>query len=110
MAVIDVPRTPKRAFDKNRPPSALLRAQIEHLEAAAGIHPGSKRKRPRHRTEGQAAAYIGALTRQIHEQAAQPNVMADAAPSPVTKPRGAPRSARKSKRSRRQKGGRPKAR
>ena len=37
MAVIRVPKTPKRAFNKNRPASKLLRSQIEHLEWAVRL-------------------------------------------------------------------------
>ena len=34
MAKIVVPKTPARAFNPQRPPSDLLRKQIEHLEWA----------------------------------------------------------------------------
>jgi hypothetical protein len=42
---ITVPKTPKSAFNKNRPASGLLMAQLEHLEAAAGNYPPATAKR-----------------------------------------------------------------
>ena len=36
MKVIKIPKTPKSAYNPGRPASALLRAQVEHLEAAVG--------------------------------------------------------------------------
>jgi hypothetical protein len=75
MAIIKVPKTPASAFNKDRRASSLLKAQVEHLEAASEIHPrspaGKKRKR-RPMTEGQAAAYIESLTRALHPQGAKP--------------------------------------
>ncbi len=65
MAVIKVPKTPKRAFNPDRPPSGLLRAQVEHLEAAAQRVQGALRHR-KVRTEGQAALYIQQLTAQLY--------------------------------------------
>lgn len=75
MTVIKVPKTPKSAFNKDRPASGLLQAQIEHLEAAVGINRPSRkaaRTRPKRRTEGEAAAYIATLTRRLHPQLARP--------------------------------------
>lgn len=69
MAVITVPRTPKRAFNPKRRPSALLLKQIEHLEWA--VLPASKRKPhqlknvPKVRTEAQAAERVGQLTKLV---------------------------------------------
>ena len=40
MAVIRVPKTPKQAFNKNRPASKLLKSQVEHLEWA--VRPASR--------------------------------------------------------------------
>jgi hypothetical protein len=87
VTIIKVPKTPKSAFDKNRPASSLLQAQIEHLEAAVGLYqPPRKRaaRKPRQRTEGEAAAYIGELTRKLHPQIASPV----APPGAVVKPAG----------------------
>jgi hypothetical protein len=73
MAVVKVPRTPKRAFNKDRPPSALLLDQIKHLEWAA--LPASQRK-PKDlkkyrqvKTEAQAAERIAQLTTLIQQHA-----------------------------------------
>lgn len=84
MAVIKVPKTPKSAFNKRRPASALLRAHVEHLEAAVGIYPSATGRQAKAATarkaamsEGEAAEYIGALTRQLAAQAA-PGVPAEA--------------------------------
>jgi hypothetical protein len=59
---IVVPRTPKKAFNPNRRPSGLIQAQIQHLEAAAGIDPARVRGRTSVRTEGESADYIARLT------------------------------------------------
>src|SRR6516165_10789086 len=82
MAVIRVPRPPKRAFNKNRRPNTLLRSQIEHLEWATRSKFGRKgapRRGRKIRTEGEAAAYIGELTRRLHPEGAAP-----AGPAPGT--------------------------
>ena len=75
MTLIHVPRPPKKAMDPNRPVSALLKTQIEHL------HDAERRLPPRYRsevyvnaikTEGEAAAYISTVTdaiRNAHEEA-----------------------------------------
>jgi len=72
MAVIkiSVPKTPKSAFNKNRPASGLLMAQLEHLETAAGNYPSSPKKRKKQLTEGEVAARIHELTQTLHPQAA----------------------------------------
>src|SRR4030095_7548614 len=60
MAVIkiSVPKTPKSAFNKDRPASGLLIAQLEHLETAAGNYPSKAKKRKKQLTEGQVGARI----------------------------------------------------
>ena len=76
MAVIKIPKTPAKAFNKDRPVSDLLKGQIEHLEWA--IRPAAERgpsrmqavRRRAPRTEGEAAARIEALTRQLHPDGA----------------------------------------
>jgi hypothetical protein len=68
MVVIKVPKTPKSAFNPDRPASSLIQAQIEHLEAAAGVKrraAASARSRRAPIKEGDAAAYIARLTTQI---------------------------------------------
>jgi len=74
MAVIKVPKTPKKAFNAKRKPSKLLQDQLAHLEWA--VRPASERKpsdfRPRAvRTEGRAGARIAQLTNQLFEQSAR---------------------------------------
>lgn len=66
MVDVIVPKTPKKAFNPDRPPSGLITSQVEHLEAALGMfrEPGQRRAGPR--TEGEAAEYIAQLTAQIH--------------------------------------------
>ena len=68
MAVIKVPKTPKKAYNENRRPSALLLSQIEHLEWAS--RPASQRKpdqlrKPKVRTEREAAERIAELTQKV---------------------------------------------
>jgi hypothetical protein len=74
---VKVPKTPKKAFNPKRRPSALLVGQVAHLEWAA--RPAAKRQ-PRHmkqvlkkgkpRTEEEAAERIAALTRTVLNNAA----------------------------------------
>jgi hypothetical protein len=66
--IIPVPKTPKRAFNTHRRPSALLLNQIAHLEWAA--RPASSRKPKqlrvkRVRTEGEAAKRVAYLTQLV---------------------------------------------
>jgi len=74
MALIHVPKPSKRSRDLNRPVSALLKMQLEHLLVA-------ERRLPiRHRsgmyvnaikTEGEAAEYIRRVTEAIHRAHAE---------------------------------------
>jgi hypothetical protein len=75
MAVINVPRPPKKAYNPRRRPSALIQSQLTHLEWA--IRPAGERKPGKFRvkpakTEAEAAARIAKLTAQLHQQAAAP--------------------------------------
>jgi hypothetical protein len=93
MAVIRVPKTPKRAFNKSRPASSLLRSQLDHLEWA--VRPASQRKphqlpKAAVKTEGEAAARIGELTRMLRPDAAHPTVPVITVPQPA-----APRTVRR---------------
>src|SRR5260221_2229776 len=88
MAVVKVPKTPKKAFNTHRRPSALLLAQIAHLEWA--VLPASQRRPghlPKQRviTEGQAAERIAQLTRMLAARAGATSRPAAPA-SPVTLP------------------------
>jgi len=67
---ISVPKTPKSAFNKNRPASGLLLAQLEHLETASGEYPPPRKRTKKPLTEGEVAARIHELTRALHPQAA----------------------------------------
>jgi hypothetical protein len=82
MTVIKVPKTPKSAYNPERPASALLQAHIVHLEHALGL-PEPKRKR--RRTEGAAARYIGELTSRLMQQSGLPLAAASASPAPVAR-------------------------
>jgi hypothetical protein len=61
MTVIKVAKTPRKAFNPDRPASRLLRAQIQHLEHATQAAPRKMKKL----TEGEAAVYIGQLTARL---------------------------------------------
>jgi hypothetical protein len=94
MAVIKVPKTPRSAFQPDRPAGGLLLAQVEHLEHAAGL-PFKKRKKI---TEGEAAEYIRQLTARVLGQ-----------PEPVSKakPRPKKKTGAKKKAGAKQKAGKP---
>lgn len=71
MAIIRVPKTPKTAYDPQRPAGALLQSQITHLEWAT--RPAADRRGDRFEvvpaaTEAEAAERIAALTRRLHAQ------------------------------------------
>ena len=71
MTLIHVPRPPKKkAMNPNRPVSALLKTQIEHLHGAERRLPLRYRSEiyvNAIRTEGEAAAYISAVTEAIRK-------------------------------------------
>jgi len=78
---IKVPKVPKTAFNKYRPASELLKAQLEHLEAAAGKYQGESsplRRAVKALTEDDVATRIEALTRKLHLP------IADEQPAPTT--------------------------
>jgi hypothetical protein len=69
MTMIHVPRPPRNSLNLNRPVSALILAQVEHM------HTAEKRLPLRYRTdiyvnaiktEGEAARYIAQVTAAIH--------------------------------------------
>ena len=69
MTLIKVPRPPQSAMDPNRPVNALLKAQMEHLHAAASKLPLKYRSDiyiNAIKTEGEAAQYIREVTEAIH--------------------------------------------
>lgn len=91
MREIKVPKVPASAFDKNRKPSDLIRRQVEHLQHVVARRPDGAALAAdarRVRTEGQAAAFIGRVTRLLHaEGAPAPEAtMAPATPKRRTAP------------------------
>ena len=89
MAVIPVPKTPKKAYDPRRPAGTLLQNQIRHLEWA--VRPAGKRQpkdfkkiKPA-RSEAEAAARIGKLTQELQRQSALPQGTIPPTPPAVPK-------------------------
>ena len=70
VTVIQVPKPPASAMNKNRPISDLIKAQLKHLHhAESGRLPKHKRdgRTPQDiRTEAEAASYIAAVTKILH--------------------------------------------
>jgi hypothetical protein len=90
MAVIRVPKTPRKAFDPQRPAGTLLQSQLKHLEWA--VRPAAERKgktfkvKPA-RTEAEAAARIAKLNAKLHLQATAPrDVMPPIPDLPAARP------------------------
>jgi hypothetical protein len=83
MDVIKVPKTPKSAYNPRRPASDLLKAQVEHLEAASNLPRDEGRRRRRPRTEGEVAKYVEELTRTLHPEGAAATGRMLEAPSPA---------------------------
>jgi hypothetical protein len=92
--MVRVPRTPRRAFNKQRKPSRLLLDQIRHLEWA--VLPASQRTpgrlpKTRVKTEEQAAERIAQLTTMLLDASAKkaaataPESPAGQAPLPPVK-------------------------
>ena len=70
MAIIHVPRPPKKAMKPDREINCLLRAQVEHLQHAERRLPLRYRSSiytHAIRTEGEAAEYIREVTEAIHK-------------------------------------------
>ena len=73
MEPIHVPGPPKQAFDKKRPISDLIRAQVNHLKHVEASLPADQRSGiPPHEitTESDAASYIAAMTKLFQTKAA----------------------------------------
>ena len=65
METIHVPGPPRQAFNKNRPISDLIRAQVNHLKHVEASLPAEQRSKiPQHAisTEDDAAQYIASMT------------------------------------------------
>ena len=73
MEPIHVPGPPKEAFNKNRPISDLIRAQVNHLKHVEASLPADQRSKiPQHEitTESDAANYIASMTGLFQTKAA----------------------------------------
>jgi hypothetical protein len=100
MAVIRVPKTPKSAYNPERPAGTLLQNQLKHLEWA--VRPAGARTAKAFRikpaiSEGEAAARIATLNEELHTQATSPKGVV---PPPPATPQPGPakfRSTRKAK-------------
>ena len=89
MAIIPVPKPPKSAHDPNRRVSALLIAQINHLQHAERRLPLRYRSDTyvhAVKTEGEAARYIREVTEAIHR--AHDDAAAQRREHSAKKPRG----------------------
>jgi len=71
MPPIKLPPTPSSAYNPNRPPNALLLAQVRELERAVRAA-GRRVQGGRPKTEGEVAAYMRLLTRALHNQVLLP--------------------------------------
>lgn len=74
--LIPVPKTPKEAFNPQRPGSSLLRSQALHLYEALKWHVAEAQAilaiNPRNlRTEGALSDYVRKVTARLHPQAAK---------------------------------------
>lgn len=71
MDPIRVPRPPQQAFNKNRPVSDLLKAQIKHFQHLEDkLHPDMRSSMPAHEltTESAAARYIAHMTETLRSE------------------------------------------
>jgi len=72
MKIVRIPRTPASAFDKNRPASELLKAQVRHARAVDMTLSPERRTaaaEPAVGTEQEAAEYVGQVTKQLNPKA-----------------------------------------
>ena len=101
MEVIHVPAPPKEAFQKLRPISDLIKAQVKHFKhVEAKLSDEQREGIPQHRitTENDAALYIAAMTRFLRSgvatarQTVESAIVASApnAGKPAMKPRPKP--------------------
>ena len=83
MAIIEVPKPPKSAWNPNRPVSTLLKSQVEHLFEAERRLPHKYKTQiyiNAIKTEGEAADYIQKVTVAIHRAHADAAAMRSSAP------------------------------
>lgn len=95
MEPIVVPGPPKSAYNKNRPISDLIRAQVAHFRhLEEKLSPDVRATLPQHQivTEDDAARYIASFTRYLRTRtpaahvAAAPTATAQPARSPIVMP------------------------
>lgn len=65
--MIKVPKTPKSAFNPDRPMAALIQAHVDHFQAVTGTRP---RRKPT--TEGEAADYLARMSQGMYAEVARP--------------------------------------
>jgi hypothetical protein len=67
---IRVPLPPASAFNRDRPITSLIQAQLRHIHHAEGARLPKEKRDGRHpeeiHTEAEAASYIAAVTRVLH--------------------------------------------
>jgi len=85
MAVIRIPKTPKSAYNPDRPAGTLLQSQLKHLEWA--VRPAGARSAKAFRvkpayTEAEASARIAVLNEELNRQATSPRGVVPPAPEP----------------------------
>lgn len=70
VTVIDVPKPPASAFNKNRPVGCLLQAQLQHIHHAESARLSILKRDGRRpediHTEAEAASYIASVTKVLH--------------------------------------------
>ena len=88
MALIPVPKPPKKAYNPRRPAGTLLQNQLQHLEwavrPAAERVPARFKKIKKAKSEAEAARRIEKLTRELKLQAESPR---DTIPAYAPKPK-----------------------
>jgi hypothetical protein len=92
MAVINVPKTPDKAYNPRRRPGALIQSQLTHLEWA--VRPAGERTQGKFhvkpaKTEAEAAARIQKLTQELARQAKASRKQKTARRTSRPKPRAA---------------------
>ena len=95
MAIIQVPKPPKSAWNPDRPVSTLLKSQMEHLYEAEKKLPHKYKSQiyiNAIKTEGEAADYIQKVTEAIH--LAHEDAAAKRTGAKPTKPHGTKKAAR----------------
>lgn len=65
--MIKVPKTPRSAFNPDRPIDGLIQAHVKHFQEVTGEGP---RRKPR--TEGEAADYLARMSQGMYDEVARP--------------------------------------